>query len=125
MNNKLQIQYIPINELNPAPYNPRKWNEEQIKQLKESIMQLGLVGPLIVNDYESRKNVVIGGHFRLKVAKDLGFKEVPVVFITISDIKKEKEANIRLNKALGDWSWDLLKNFDEKFLENVGFGSEA
>ena len=31
------------------------------------------------NKAEGRENVVVGGHFRLKVAKDLELKEMPVV----------------------------------------------
>lgn len=33
----LKIQTVKINELNPAPYNPRKWSQEAIDQLTESI----------------------------------------------------------------------------------------
>jgi DNA modification methylase len=47
-----------------------------------------------------------------------------VVFITISDLGKEKDLNLRLNKAVGDWDWDMLKVFDEKILIDVGFTSE-
>jgi ParB/RepB/Spo0J family partition protein len=79
----LTIQHINIKELNPAPYNPRKWSDEAIKQLTESIKRFGLVDPIVVNGAAERKNVVIGGHFRLKVAKDLGFTEVPVVYLDI------------------------------------------
>ena len=32
----LNIVYVPISELKPSEYNPRKWNESQIAALKES-----------------------------------------------------------------------------------------
>ena len=99
----LAITEVKISELNPAPYNPRKWSEESTAQLTESIRQFGLVDPIIANGAPERKNVVIGGHFRLKVAKDLKFKTVPVVYLNIPDEAKEKELNLRLNKAVGDW----------------------
>ncbi|MGB9615591.1 MAG: hypothetical protein ACPL3B_08820, partial [Fervidobacterium sp.] len=70
---------------------------------------------------ENRKNVIIGGHFRVRVAKDLGWQKVPVVYVKISDIKKEQELNLRLNKNTGEWDWDLLANFDEEMLLDVGF----
>lgn len=37
------------------------------------------------------------------------------------DIKKEQELNLRLNKNLGMWDYDLLANFDEDILLDVGF----
>jgi DNA modification methylase len=120
----LKVQYIKISSLNPADYNPRKWYEKAIKDLKESISRFGLVDPIIVNSAANRKNVVIGGHFRLKVAKDLGYKEIPVVYLKISDPNKEKELNLRLNKNTGDWDYDLLGQFNETFLSDVGFSSE-
>ena len=123
-NNNLAVTYQSVEKLNPAPYNPRKWNEDAIAQLTESIKSFGLVDPILVNSATDRKNIVIGGHFRLKVAKDLGIKEVPVVYIDIPDIEREKELNIRLNKNLGDWDYELLAEFDETLLSTIGFDSE-
>jgi len=125
MNNaNLQIVQVPITSLNSAPYNPRRWSEDATKQLTESIQRFGLVDPVIVNNAPERKGIVIGGHFRLKVAKDLGYSEVPVVYVNIPDLKREKELNLRLNKNLGDWDFDLLSQFDESLLTDVGFSSE-
>jgi len=115
---------VKVGELKPSTYNPRTWNEETTKQLTESIQQFGLVDPLLVNGAAERKGIVIGGHFRLKVAKELGLKEVPVVYLDIPDEAKEKELNLRLNKALGDWDWEMLSEFDETLLSDVGFSSE-
>ena len=123
-NNNLEVTYQNVKELNPAPYNPRKWSDDAIAQLTDSIKSFGLVDPILVNSSPDRKNVVIGGHFRLKVAKDLGIKEVPVVYVDIPDIEREKELNVRLNKNLGDWDYELLAEFDETLLSTIGFDSE-
>jgi DNA modification methylase len=120
----LKIVQVPVKDLKPSTYNPRTWNEETTKQLTESIQRFGLVDPLLVNGAAERKGIVIGGHFRLKVAKELGLKEVPVVYLDIPDEAKEKELNLRLNKALGDWDWEMLSEFDETLLSDVGFSSE-
>lgn len=121
---ELNTKTVKISELNPAPYNPRKWSEHATEQLAESIKRFGLVDPILVNHAVGRENVVIGGHFRLKVAKDLGYTEVPVVYVDIPDIKREQELNIRLNKNLGDWDYNLLAEFDESLLTDIGFSSE-
>ena len=120
----LQITNIKISELKPALYNPRKWSESAIEQLTESIKRYGLVDPILVNGAKGRRNIVIGGHFRLKIAKVLKLETVPVVYIDIPSEAKEKELNIRLNKNLGEWDYDLLKDFDESLLTDIGFDSQ-
>ena len=120
----MDIQYVPINSLRKASYNPRRWTDEQINQLKDSLRNFDFVEPLVVNSAENRKQIVIGGHFRLAIAKKLGYREVPVVFVNISDENKEKELNLRLNKNVGEFDFSLLAEFDESFLSDVGFSSE-
>lgn len=122
--NQHKIQYIDINQLKPSEYNPRTSSEKQEKDLEESLKKFGLVDPFIVNSAPARQNVIIGGHFRWRVAKKLEYKEVPVVYINIPDLEKEKELNIRLNKNTGEFDWDLLAKFDESFLSDIGFSSE-
>jgi hypothetical protein len=119
---KPEIVHTPIESLNPAVYNPRKWGEEEKKKLTESIKRFGMVDPLIVNKNLERENIVIGGHFRLEIAKELGFTEVPVVYVTLSE-EREKELNIRLNKNLGEFDYEKLAAFDESFLSDIGFKS--
>ncbi len=116
-----QIVEVAINELKPSEYNPRSWSKKTIQELTDSVRTFGLVDPILANSAPGRKNVVIGGHFRLKVAKDLKYKTVPVLYLNIPDLEKEKELNIRLNKNVGAWDFDLLKDFDSNLLRNVGF----
>jgi len=125
MDNKQQLNIVEvsISELKPSEYNPRKWSKDAIQQLKESMTRFDIVDPIIANGASERKNIVIGGHFRLKVAKDLGYKTIPVVYVNVPDVEKEKELNLRLNKNTGDWDWKLLSSFNSDFLGDVGFSS--
>jgi DNA modification methylase len=120
---KLQVQQLKISELRLSEYNPRKWSEEQLQKLRESIEKFGVVDPLIVNDHESRKNIVVGGNMRLAVLKEMGFDEIPVVYVNLNE-KQERDLNIRLNKTGGDFDFDLLKEFSEDLLADIGFSSE-
>ena len=120
----LSVTYVSLSVLNSAPYNPRKHTEEAIAHVKESITRFGVVDPIVVNNAPERENVVIGGHLRIKAVKALGHTEIPAVYVTISDIEKEKELNLRLNKNVGEWDFELLSQYDEAFLSDVGFSSE-
>tara|TARA_B100000745_G_scaffold74241_1_gene44777 strand:- start:12510 stop:13850 length:1341 start_codon:yes stop_codon:yes gene_type:complete len=120
----LEVVNVLIDAIKPAAYNPRTWDESQADALKESITRFGLVDPLICNSASKRKNVLIGGHFRLHIAKELGFTEVPVVYVNIPSLQKEKELNLRLNKNTGSFDFKLLAEFDKAFLTDVGFTSE-
>ncbi len=117
----LSVTQVDIAALRPAAYNPRKWDEAAKEHLKESIQRFGAVDPLIVNRAPKRKNVLIGGHFRLAVMKELGFTEVPVIYLSIPSIKREKELNARLNRNTGEWDLEKLKSFDVDFLLKIGF----
>ena len=120
----IAISYVSAPDLIISEHNPRKWDEKQKNDLKESISRFGVVDPIIANSAENRKNFVIGGHFRLEILKELGHTEIPVVYVNIPDIEKEKELNIRLNKNHGDFDMDLLAEYDESFLKDIGFDSE-
>jgi DNA modification methylase len=117
----MKIEQVSVKELKPSIYNPRKWDEKAIYDMTESIKRFGLCDPLLVNGAPDRKNVVIGGHLRLKIATTLGFTEVPVVYLDIPEIEREKELNLRLNKNLGSWDEELLKAFETGLLLDVGF----
>ena len=75
-----------------------------------------------MNCHPDRKNVIIGGHQRVTVAKDeLGYVEVPCVFVELP-IEAEKELNLRLNKNVGRFDEVLLaKNFTKDYLKTIGW----
>ena len=115
------IDNVAIGRLIKADYNPRLLKEEQYQELKKSIEKFGLVQPLIVNKHPKREMVIVGGHQRYEICLELGFKEVPVVYVHLTP-KKEKELNIRLNKNTGEFDFDLLANyFDVSELTDWGF----
>ena len=114
-----------INKLISAEYNPRELTAKQHQDLKDSITRFGLVDPLIVNTNKKRKNILVGGHQRLRIAKELGYKTVACVEVDLSP-DQEKELNIRLNKNTGQCDWDALANyFDVGELTEWGFTDDA
>ena len=120
----MEIQYYKSNDLIMAEYNPRQLTKDQYSQLKDSITRFGLVDPLIVNKNKERKNILVGGHQRFKIAKEMGIDEIPCVEVDLT-LDAEKELNIRLNKNVGEWDYDALANyFDVGELTDWGFKDE-
>lgn len=99
-----------ISELKPSEYNPRRLTKEQEKHLTASLSEFGLVDPIVVNINPERKDIIIGGHQRLKVWRKLGNKEIDCVELDLS-AEKERELNIRLNANTGEWDEELLQEF--------------
>ena len=114
----MRIERILINKLKPAKYNPRQITKKQYNDLKDSIDRFGLVDPIIIN---KNGNIVIGGHQRLKICKELKYKDVDCVVLDLNK-EQERELNIRLNKSGGEWDMDILANeFDIEELKEWGF----
>jgi len=110
-----------INSLIFAEYNPRQLTKDQHQHLKDSIQRFGLVDPILVNSHADRKDIIIGGHQRVRVAKDLDIDKVPCIELSLP-YEKERELNVRLNKNTGEWDMDNLANFfDMEELIDWGF----
>ena len=104
---EMQWQTLPLGQLRPAAYNPRKAlkpSDKEYQKIKNSIQEFGYVEPIIVNF----DMTVIGGHQRLTVLKDLGYTEAQCVVLHIEDESKVKALNIALNKISGEWNEQLL-----------------
>ena len=83
----MKIQKTLINKINPAVYNPRldlKPGDPEYDKLKQSILNFGYVEPLVWNE---RTGNLVGGHQRLKILIEQGFKEVEV---SVVDLPLEK-----------------------------------
>jgi DNA modification methylase len=118
----MRLEKRKIDELIPAIYNPRKdltINDAEYKKIKRSIETFGYVDPIIVNE---RTGVIVGGHQRLKVLKDLGYEEIEVSVVNL-DEKQEKALNVALNKISGEWDFELLKDLLEE-LDDGSFDVE-
>jgi hypothetical protein len=100
----IEIQQTRIDELKVDPANPRRIGEAELESLTRSIQQFGLIDPIITRREDS---TVIGGHARLLVARRLGYKTVPVVFLDIT-LDNARLLNLALNKISGSWDQELL-----------------
>ena len=105
---KLEIKYIPINDIKPYKNNPRL-NEEAIPYVMNSIKEFGFKNPIILD----KNNVIVAGHTRLESAKRLDMKEIPVIYV--DDLTEEQVKAFRLadNKVAEKSLWDYTKLDEE------------
>ena len=112
-----------IKDLIPYKGNPRQMTKKQQKDLENSLAKFNLVEiPAIDTD-----NKIIAGHQRLKILKLLGRgKEIVDVRIPSRKLTNQefKEYNLRSNKNVAEWDYDLLKGIEENLLAEVGFEDE-
>src|SRR5699024_8532529 len=81
------IEQIAIDECRPNPYQPRKtFDADSIEELKMSILEYGIIQPLIVRrsikGYE-----IVAGERRYRAAKEAGLTEVPAIVTDFDDNK--------------------------------------
>ena len=89
-----------IDEIEPNRMQPRKkFDEDALQELAESIKQYGLIQPIVVKKNKDYYEIVVGER-RWRAARIAGLKEVPVI------IKEYDKKNL--------WRLRLLKIFREK-----------
>jgi ParB family transcriptional regulator, chromosome partitioning protein len=70
----------------PAPDQPRRaFDQKALEELSASIVQNGLIQPLVVRRLDDRKFELIAGERRWRASKMAGVQEVPVVVRELDD----------------------------------------
>lgn len=81
--------------LKANPHQPRQiFNEEQLKELSDSIAEHGIVQPIVIEDAGDGTFYIIAGERRTRAAKLAGLKKVPVQLRKFNDEKKLEVALI-------------------------------
>lgn len=122
----MNIIEMNIDNLMPYENNPRK-NDGAVDAVAASIKEFGFKVPIVVD----KDNEIIAGHTRLKAAKKLELKTVPVV--VADDLTPEQVKAFRLadNKTaeLAGWDFDLLDmeitDISEIDMEQFGFNLDT
>ena len=103
-----EIIRVPIDQLVPAPYNPRvnlKPGDSDYEKLRRSMDEFGCVEPIVWN---KRSGHVVSGHQRFKVLQGSGAAEVECVVVDLDD-DRERALNVAMNKISGAWDEDKLR----------------
>ena len=115
---------VSINQIKSNPKNPRIIKDDKFKKLVKSIQdfpQMLEKRPLVCFTDTDGKYVVLGGNMRLKAAKEVGLKELPILLADDWTEEQKHEFLIKDNVGFGEWDWDQLANeWDTQQLEDWG-----
>jgi ParB family chromosome partitioning protein len=80
------VQSLPIEFLQPGKFQPRRrFDEETVAQLAESIRERGVLQPLIVRQTGPERYEIVAGERRWRAAQMAGQHDVPVLVREMSD----------------------------------------
>jgi len=129
-----EILTVDINLVHPNPYNPNVVEDSVFEQLKKNIIQEGLIGAIVVRDDKEKSGeyVIIDGEHRWRAAKDVGYKEIPIIVLD-RKLPDAMIATINFNKLRGELDTiklaevihELNKTYSTEELEDrLGYTSE-
>lgn len=107
---KEAVYLIEVEKIKPNPYQPRKrFDEESLKELADSIREYGILQPLIVSRVEKEtpfgrgvEYQLIAGERRLRAAQMLGLERVPAIIRPSFEERQKLEAAIIENIQRAD-----------------------
>ena len=111
---KLKVEYYPIESLKPYENNAKIHTEEQIEQIKKSILEFGMNDPIAI---WSDENIIIEGHGRLMACKELGMTEVPIIRLDELTDDQRKAYTLIHNQTTMNTGFDMDLLNEE--LENI------
>lgn len=83
---KKKIYDIPIDDILPNPYQPRKhFDIHALRELSQSIEQYGVLQPINVNKTKDGKYELVAGERRLRASKMAGLKVIPATIVDMSE----------------------------------------
>ena len=87
---KIETNKVSINDLVRNKLQPRKhFSKESLEELANSIKERGVIQPIVVrpNKFSESKYEIIAGERRWLASQNAGLHEVPVVILTVDDVK--------------------------------------
>lgn len=74
---------LPIDHIEPNPQQPRvSFDEASLEELTASIVEVGVLQPIVVRSIEENRYELIAGERRWRAARRAGFNEIPAVVRT-------------------------------------------
>ena len=90
-----RISHLKISLVDPKSDQPRKYfNKDALEQLADSIVENGLLQPILVREYGDGRYQIIAGERRFRASKIAGLTEIPAIVLEKDDKKAAQIALI-------------------------------
>ena len=87
-NKENQIFQLKLSLVDPKSDQPRKnFDKESLEELADSIIQNGLLQPILVREYGNGRYQIIAGERRFRASKIAGLSEIPAIILDKDDRK--------------------------------------
>lgn len=84
--NEETVKDLPVEDIRPNPHQPRKkFNQEALQELADSIKQNGVLQPIIVRASSVKGYEIIAGERRLRASKIAGKAVIPAIVRDLSE----------------------------------------
>jgi ParB family chromosome partitioning protein len=94
-NNENMVSHLKLSQIDPKSDQPRKhFDKEALEQLSASIMENGLLQPILVREYGDGRYQIIAGERRFRASKLAGLTEIPAIILERDDKKAAEIALI-------------------------------
>lgn len=116
-------QELPINEIKPNPYQPRKvFDDDKIKELADSVALHGVFTPILVKKSIQGYELVTGER-RLRASKLAGKSSIPAIIVDFSDTQMMEIALLE-NVQREDLNAIEEAQGYEKLMQKIGYTQE-
>ncbi|WP_255592175.1 ParB/RepB/Spo0J family partition protein [Thermosulfurimonas sp. F29] len=119
-----ELRMVSPDAIVPSPFQPRrKFSEEELARLADSIREKGVLQPLLVREIAPGTYELVAGERRLRAAKMAGLSEVPVLVKALSD---EEALSVALIENLQREDLNPLEEAEgyRRLMEEFGFTQE-
>lgn len=103
---RLNFEYIKLDDLTPYENNAKRHAEEDISAIKSSINAFGMNDPIGV---WGKKNIIVEGHGRFIALRELGYTEAPCIRLDKLTDEQRRGYALAHNKTAELAGWDFNK----------------
>ena len=116
----LELDQIEVN-----PFQPRtQFNDEALKQLASSIMELGIIQPITVRKIDYNQYQLVSGERRYRAAKLIGLKAVPA-FVRLANDQESLEMALVENIQRQDLDPIEIAISYQRLIDEINITQEA
>lgn len=84
-----KVQEIELDKIKPNPNQPRKkFDPESLMELRASILEQGLIQPILVEEIADNHYIIIAGERRYRASKMAGLKTIPAIVRSFTDLQR-------------------------------------